>query len=284
MLASALFATNLALTASTLPIKNYGQQLIDDSVARHSDLLVAMMHVAPTVGSDNIVVASNIGRIGKLGDEDDLRVIETGVPNFEVNSSGTRFEAELPLLDVSGTIIGAIGYVFPYHTGDDEAALKQKAQIYRDELSRRISSGANLIEPYLFSPLATIKTHAQRLVDALLPRHPELLIVALHVNSSDGSNTIAASNIGRIGKPADADDLRVIATGTPNLEVNAAGNRFEAEFPLLDQAGHTIGAVGLVFGYRTGDDQTALAANAEAIRNELRSEIESAAKLLDLDP
>jgi hypothetical protein len=92
---------------------------------------------------------------------------------------------------------------------------------------------------------------------------------------------IIASNIGRIGKKADEDDLRVINQGTSNLEVNKAGNHFEDELPLLDQNGNRIGAVGIVFNYKAGDDKQKLAREAEAVRDEMAKQIPSKQKLFD---
>jgi len=53
-----------------------------------------------------VIIASNIGRIGKKADEDDMRVIETGKPNLEVNKKGDHFEVELVMQDQSGKTIG----------------------------------------------------------------------------------------------------------------------------------------------------------------------------------
>ena len=126
------------------------------------------------------------------------------------------------------------------------------------------------------------KNYAQKLVDETLARHPEVIIMAFHVtppNQSD--NVIIASNIGRIGKKADEDDLRVINTGESNLEVNKAGNHFEDELPLLDRAGNRIGAVGIVFNYKSGDDKAKLLRTAEQVRDEMRQKIPSKDKLFD---
>jgi hypothetical protein len=54
-----------------------------------------------------------------------------------------------------------------------------------------------------------------------------------------------------------------------NLEVNEAGNRFEAEVPLLTSGKQSIGALSVVFPYKSGDDKTALGLRAEKIRDEL---------------
>ncbi len=274
-------AITLPLSAQT-PAKIYAQELVDETVAKHPEVVVLAMHVTPPNSADNVIIASNIGRIGKKADEDDLRVIQTGKPNLEVNKTGDRFEVELPLQDVSGNTIGAIGVVFPYKVGDDKSALQKKAEKIRDELRRRTSNVANLMEPADWDPQIPKNTYAQELVEETLAKHLDLLILAMHVtppNSSD--NVIIASNIGRIGKKADEDDLRVIQTGKPNLEVNKTGDRFEVEMVLWDGSGKTIGALSTVFPYKAGDDKSELQKKGEKIRDDLRRRIPTLMKLFD---
>ncbi len=281
-----LLALSLALPSyAQIPIKIYGQELVDDVVAKNPGILVVVMHVTPPKAKDNIIIASNIGRIGKLGDEDDMRVINTGKSNLEVAHGNERFEVELVLQDVTGDTIGALGLVFPYKPGMDKKAFEKKANGIRDYLKRRISNAGNLMEPFPFDPLATTKNYAQKLVNKTIAKHADLLIIAMHVTPPKAAdNIILASNIGRHGKKGDEDDLRVIATGNANLEVDATGKRFEVELPLLDKAGKSIGAVGLVFPYKAGDDKAALQQRAEKIRDEMAKQIPAIEKLVELDP
>ncbi|HVH83337.1 MAG TPA: hypothetical protein VM713_03370, partial [Steroidobacteraceae bacterium] len=92
-------------------------------------------------------------------------------------------------------------------------------------------------------------------------------------------NVIVGSNIGRLGKKADNDDMRCVFTGRPNLEVNSTGKRFESEMQLHDRAGNVIGALGVVYAYAKGADKEALHARAEAVRRELEKRIPDAAGL-----
>ena len=125
-------------------------------------------------------------------------------------------------------------------------------------------------------------TYAQKLLQDTLAKHPEVVIMAFHVNPpSSQTNVIIASNIGRIGKVADDDDMNVIKTEKSNLEVNATGNHFEDECVLRDKTGKNIGAVGIVFDYKKGDDQKKLAAAAEKIRDEMSQSIPSKGKLFE---
>lgn len=121
------------------------------------------------------------------------------------------------------------------------------------------------------------KIFAQQLVDQTMQKHPEVVILAFHVTPPGKTdNVIIASGGlagGRIGKKADEDDMRVIDTGKSNLEVNKAGNHFEVELVILDQAGQNIGAAGVVFNYKEGDDKAKLEKAAEQIRDEWRPQI-----------
>jgi len=126
-IAPMLLAAALAVPSwAEIPVKIYAQELVDRAVANHPDLLVVVMHVTPPKADWNVVIASNIGRIGKPGDEDDLRVIATGKPNLEVGHGGKRYEVELVLRDVAGETLGALGLVWPYAAGQDKAPFEKK--------------------------------------------------------------------------------------------------------------------------------------------------------------
>src|SRR6267378_4099437 len=95
--------------------------------------------------TENVIIASNIGRIGKKADEDDMRVIETGKPNLEVNKKGDHFEVELVMQDQSGKTIGAVGIVFNYEKGK-EAEFQKNAEQIRDEMKQKTPTLGKLFE------------------------------------------------------------------------------------------------------------------------------------------
>jgi len=142
---SVLFFVGLAQSQSTQKI--FAQKLVDEALAKHKDVIILAMHVTPPGKTDNVIIASNIGRIGKKADEDDMRVIETGKPNLEVNKKGDHFEVELVIQDQAGKTIGAMGVVFMYKNGDDKAAFQKKAEELRDEMRTQIPSVDKLFEP-----------------------------------------------------------------------------------------------------------------------------------------
>ena len=268
-----------------LPLKSYGQELVDQAVAHNPSLLVIVMHVSPPDVTNYPIIASNLGRIGKVADEDDMRVITTEKTNLEVAHSGTRFEVELVMRDVAGNNIGALGLVFPYKQGDNKTALEKKAFTIRDSLAKRILEARTLVETHPFSALATTKTHAQKLLDETMAKHPDLNVLAMHVTPPKATdNIIIASSFGRIGKKADDDDAKVIATGQARAGAYSNGKRYGVELPLLDTAGNTVGALSVGWPYRKGDDEKVFMAKAAKVRDELRQRIPSIEKLVELDP
>jgi hypothetical protein len=277
-----LFAlTSTQNFAQDAPAKNYAQHLIDVALAKHPEVVTLAMHVTPPKSDDNIIIASNFGRIGKKADEDDLAVLKTGTPRAEVGRNGDRFSVELPLQDVSGDIVGVLAVAFPYKVGADKTKFLKMAEQVRDELKRRITNAGNLVEPYPYSQTPT-NTYAQKLVDETMAKHPDLQIFALHITPPQSTeNIILASSIGRIGKKADEDDMKVIQTGEPILEVHISGKRFEVEMQLHDKSGKTIGAVSEVFAYKAGDDKQAFRKRAEVIRAEVEKKIPSVEKLVE---
>jgi hypothetical protein len=125
--------------------KIYAQKLLDETLAKHKQVVIMAMHVTPPGKTENVIIASNIGRIGKKADEDDMRVIDTGKPNLEVNKKGDHFEVELVLQDQSGKTIGAVGIVFNYEKGK-EAEFQKNAEQIRDEMKQKTPTLAKLFE------------------------------------------------------------------------------------------------------------------------------------------
>ena len=133
------------------------------------------------------------------------------------------------------------------------------------------------------APAAPPQIFAQHLVEIELAGHPELKIIAFHVTPPGAAdNVIIASNIGRIGKKADADDLSVLASGAPRMEVTRTG--YSVEQVLRDARGRTIGVLGTTFAYAPGDDTTAVVQRAETVRDELAAAIPDIGALFRVSP
>ena len=126
----------------------FAQKVVDDMLAKHPDVIIMAMHVAKSEGADHAIVASNIGRIGKPADEDDMRVVNTGKPNLEVNKTGDHFEVEIPMRDMKGKVIGACGVVFMYKNGDNKQALRRRAEAIGKEMQALTPTREKLFEPW----------------------------------------------------------------------------------------------------------------------------------------
>ncbi|SRR5579871_263227 len=256
----------------------YGETLLESVVRANPQVSAATIVAVPPKASDAIVAAStdraSIGTRAAAADAAAMSATASAATPLPA-SGGTI--VRLALHDVSGDPIGGLTLSF---RSTDVAAAQADAERIREWLHRRISHAGNLFDPVPYEPGAPSGTYAQQLADAILDEHPEIEILAIHATPPGTDyNIIAASNIGRIGKKADNDDMRCVFTGKPNLEVNSTGKRFESEMQLHDRAGHVVGAVGIVVAYRSGDDKNALHAHAEAIRREMERKIADAGSL-----
>lgn len=259
------------------PANLYAQYLVDTTILWHPELRELDLHATPPGDAASKIVASkNPGRIGHQSDSDDVRVIKTGEPRVEINPSGDQnVEAEVQLFDVERRPIGALEMTFPYVAGLDQDALVRTAADIRDQLSRRILDEASLFDPTQIDARVPTHTYAQFLVDDTLARHPEVEVMTFHAKGPPDvpGYPIIASNIGRIGKPADASDLEVINTGTAHTAADAQGARVESKVVLQDASGNVIGALAVIFPYRRLQNPASMQGQAEKIRDELRPRI-----------
>ena len=257
----------------------YAARLLDEVMRANPQVVVAAIIATPPRGTAPVVVAAT-GPASAQADPADVAANRAGAPEAMLNAAGDRLEIRLPLRDVSNDSVGTLRLTYLHHAGLDRGALEHSAEGIRDRLHRRISHAANLFDPYPYEPDAPSNTYAQKLVEEFIERYPEVEVLAIHATPPDSDyNIIAGSNIGRLGKKADNDDMRCVFTGKPNLEVNSRGNRFESELQLHDRAVRVIGAVGIVVAYKKGDDKEALHARAEKIKAELEKRIPDAASL-----
>ena len=145
LLATALLAPPLLAQE---PTQTYAQHLVDQTLATHPGIAIMTMHLTPPGQPDNIIFASNIGRIGKKADPDNLLVIDNGETTSKVNKAGDHLEIQLPLLDARHERLGSLTVEYPYTSGDNKATLVKRATGIRDQLSHKIPSLADLVQPY----------------------------------------------------------------------------------------------------------------------------------------
>lgn len=148
LIALMLLATLTAPLTAQPNLKIFAQQLVMETLAQHAEVAHVVMHVTPPhhPDTDNVIIASNIGRIGKRADDDDLRILRTGALEAVVSKGGDRFNVSLPFLDAPGNTIGVLAIGFPYKPGDDTQALTQRAKQLRNALRKRIPAVEKLFE------------------------------------------------------------------------------------------------------------------------------------------
>lgn len=240
--------------------------------ARHPGIAWIRAEGTPDKGKDVVV----FGATNAIGS------VLKPVPNPDTKL-GTSHEGGLevihePFLSNSGHRLGTLAIAFGKASPHNEAIADQ----VQHEVARNMLSAKNAADPYPYSAAYRDDSYAQKLVDAFTREHPDLLVMMIHATPPGKpatANAIIGSNIGRIGKIADDDDLRVIEKGSTNLEVADTGDRYETELPLLDSKGQRIGALGLVFKLNPGASKDALHAHGIAIRNELAKRIPGSAAL-----
>lgn len=127
--------------------KIYAQFLVNELMSANHDLLVVGLHAVAPKATDETMIASNLDRIGKKDDYDDIAVATLRktilAPNLK---EPDKFEVQVPLKDAKGNVIGATGLVFKYHQGDDEIKLHARALSIRDELAQKIPDLAALFK------------------------------------------------------------------------------------------------------------------------------------------
>lgn len=147
-----------SITAETAPDPSWGkasdnkvcaQQLVNQTMAAHPELLVIGMHATKPGSTDQRMLASNLDRIGKHDDDDDIGVATEHKTICAPNLKETfKFEVLMPLKDASGQVLkAAIGFVFKYQAGDDEVKMHAKAVAIRDALAKQTPSLEALFAP-----------------------------------------------------------------------------------------------------------------------------------------
>lgn len=127
------------------------------------------------------------------------------------------------------------------------------------------------------------RIYAQALVDQVLTEHPDLLVIGLHATAPGTTvNRMIATNLDRIGKVSDDDDMKVFATGEPIAE--PAKGRFESLVAMKTSSGKIIGAIGIVFKWKDGTDTSHFLAAGNAIRDEFAAKIPTLESLFEPAP
>jgi hypothetical protein len=167
---AALLGASLALGAGTAAAqakknwtppahKIYGQQLSDETMAKHPELVSLTLHGVPP-GLDKVYTmfaGSFPERVGNADDPDDIDVIVKGITILDprwrrTNDNPKKFVVLMPLRDAAGENVGLVVYAFKEPAGNSNASGVEKdyfakAATLRDELAKKIPSYRQLFEP-----------------------------------------------------------------------------------------------------------------------------------------
>ena len=278
-LAGSPFVAGHALADTAPPVigqGSYGQELVTQLMAAHPDITSMTLYITVPGAAAPEAIAASDGHTGSPPPGAAAQALQSWKPSFAYDSG--RLDACVPMLDMSHKKAGVM--TLTLH-GKSRRALQHEALAVRNELARDMSYAANLTQQAVDDPNIPLDSYAQHIVDRELAKHRDIMILAIHATTPRNSDPeILASNIGRIGKKADDDDMRVVRDGKTNLEVNKDLMRYEVELPLNDAAGRRIGALGVVFPLTAHTDQQARHAEAIRIRNEIARQIPAPANLV----
>ncbi|MDP2984455.1 MAG: hypothetical protein Q8O92_14145 [Candidatus Latescibacter sp.] len=123
-------------------------------------------------------------------------------------------------------------------------------------------------------------SEAQRIVEQIVARHPEIVRLTIHtVPSGEEKNRIIASNIHeKIGKYSDPEDIEVMKT--KKIVVLREGSNLDVTALILDKADMAIAAAGVTLTFPGNTTEEALVKKAGEIAQELTAAIRAAKRPL----
>lgn len=80
-----------------IPSRTYAKKLVVQSLSANADVLVLVLHAMPPNRKSDVILGSNIGRIGKKSEEEDAAASKTGDGLVKLGDTKTRYEVILPL-------------------------------------------------------------------------------------------------------------------------------------------------------------------------------------------
>jgi hypothetical protein len=130
-------------TSSHAKSKIFAQALVENTAAKHPELVGLGLATTPPGGHDCVTIAdTDAMELGDKCDKGELAVMETGKSTVEKEGDG--YDVTVPL-HVSGKTIGIIGMDFKLD--QQEVGLLERAELIAKEVEDQIPSKSKLFEP-----------------------------------------------------------------------------------------------------------------------------------------
>ena len=118
------------------------------------------------------------------------------------------------------------------------------------------------------------KILAQQVVEEIKAAHPEITGIELSATKpGKRCQNIAATEVKEIGEKCDKEDLTVMKTDRPFVELEKKG--FEVTLPIHDSAGKVIAAAGLDYRRETGRTKDTVSSEAAKVAAEIEQRLTS---------
>ena len=136
----------LFCACQTVPKKaqafNEAQQLIEQTVAKHPNLVRLTIHAVPTGETVDKIIACNVReKLGKISDPEDIEARTS--KKTTVLHEGNNLDVTAPILDKAGQAIAATGITLAIPPNTGEEALVKEAQAIAQELTTAIQTAGH---------------------------------------------------------------------------------------------------------------------------------------------
>jgi hypothetical protein len=137
----------MAVAPAAEPDSIFGQQVVNQEMAKHPELALLSLHTVPPGGSQSAIIASSVlAKVGKKSDPDDLVVVQTGKPEVKDMPKRQIFDLLFPLLDKTGTVIGTIVMEVKFSAEKTSEGALQKGTTVQTEIRKLVASKDQLFE------------------------------------------------------------------------------------------------------------------------------------------
>lgn len=258
----------------------YAQRLVDLAALHHPELESVVLYAARPDQDRPEALARHPASAAPAPAGDVLAAMRGPASVAATRVLPGRVRVLLPLLDAANRVAGALELGFRSDPARPAWKCDELAASIRNALAQVIPDAPTLSEPFLTgaSPGDIL---AQKLTLQALARHPDILVVAMHITPPGQSvnRVVAINEPDFLGRASDAVDTDTEKTGKIVMQVIPKSHRLEVHMPLLAADGARVGTVCTVYLWDDERQAPDFLSRSLAVRDELRPLIPSYAAL-----